>query len=317
MTGNPGSAGPGRYSRLYDVRIAEEHTIAGAVVYEEIRRFCARNQAEGIEDVKQDGKYYCYTSAQRIAKHLRISLATVERKLKKLCAAGLIHKKARTGTAVDNNNPRALLYFAEDYGQFTHQAKTPNAYRQNEGTPYRQNEGTERKYLKRSKEQGACKDQTTYAKATGETRTTTTTTTREHTPRSTRSADGPVPFAQVIAEALKNTQPQPRKPKPIPDAQIKVIEAAQAAQAAEDEERIVPELRNLVKHYLARRIVPQPIREMMETALQEESIPFYDGWNPDVLRAWVKQLQAMPKQEETIETTIFWKPQDNHQAQLA
>jgi len=165
MAGNPGSEGPGRYLRLFDVRIAREHGITGALVYEEIRRFCARNQAEGIDDVKHGDKHYCYTSAQRIAKHLELSPSTVERKLKNLCAAGLIHKKARTGTAVDNNNPKALLYYAEDYGQFTHQAKTPNAYRQNEGTPYRQNEGTERKYLERSNKSADLKDQTTSAKA--------------------------------------------------------------------------------------------------------------------------------------------------------
>ena len=152
----------------------------------------------------------------------------------------------------------------------------------------------------------------------GETRTKTTTTTREHTPRSTRSADGFETFAQVIEKApKKKTQPRPLSPKPLSDAQIRINQEAQAARAAEDEERLIPELRNLLTSLLGSQQVPQPILETIEAALQKEYNPFYDGWDIDVLSAWVKQLQAMPKQEETIETTIFWKPQDNHQAQLA
>jgi len=278
-----GSEGPGRYLRTYDVRIADEHTIAAAVVHEEVRRFCARNQAEGIDAVKHDGKYYCYTSAQRIAKHLRMSLATVERALKKLYAAGLIQKETRWGTKVHSFNPNAMLYFAAKYESCA-QAKAPNAYRQNEGTPYRQNEGTERKYYKRSKKQGACKD-TSAREATDETRTNPPATIT--TPQ--RSADGPVIFAQVIAEALKNTQPQPRRPKLLSDAQIRINEAAQAAQAAEAEKTLPPELRNLATSLLESRDVPQSMRETIEAAIQREFK------NPEVLGAWINDLQAMPK----------------------
>ena len=67
---------------------------------------------------------------------------------------------------------------------------------------------------------------------------------------------------------------------------------------------MVEGLRELVTTLLDRRVVPKDLRKTIEAALLEEYNPFYDGWDIDVLRAWVEQLQNMPKQEKIIETPI-------------
>lgn len=313
MTENPGSAGPGIYLRTYDIRIKKKYGIAAAGVHEEIRRYCAHNQEKVIEDVKMGGKYYCYTSAQRIGKHLSYTKVTVERALKKLCAAGLIQKESRWGTKVHSKNPNALLYFAEEYGCCA-QANSPNAYDQNDGTPYDQNDGTERRKVEAKQKSAVLKDQTTSARTRSKEaavscergKSKPTTKTKNYT----RSADGPQPIGQAIARAIDG-QPSIRKnlsyeshgrsgpvERKLSGAQIRENEEAEkkaaAISAAEEEKRMVEGLRELVTTLLDRRVVPKDFRKTIEAALLEEYNPFYDGWDIDVLRVWVEQLKAMP-----------------------
>jgi len=261
-----------------DKRIADKHGPSAAFIHHQIGRFCAYNKAEGIDAVKIGGVYWMYMSHERIKAALPwLSISTIRRSIKILIQAGLLESRLRRGTKTERlSSPAALMYRALKYvgaGVF----KMNNRGVQNEHIDLVKLDPEKKKQERR-----------VYASASkGETRTKTTTTTREHTPRSTRSADGPIIFAQVIAEALKNTQPQPRKPKPLSEAQIRINEAAQAAQAAEDEERLIPELRNLVAILLGSRDIPQRMRETIEAAIQGEFKNTY------MLRRWIKQLQAM------------------------
>lgn len=141
--------------RTYDERIAAAHGINAALVHEEIRRWCAYNTETVQDDTLIDGRVWCYLSAQRIADHHSyISIATVKRSLKTLTAAGLLHKRHRAGTGLDNGNPTALLYHAVspvDKGG----VKSVTSY-QNDPTPgikmipptQYQNDTTERRVLK-------------------------------------------------------------------------------------------------------------------------------------------------------------------------
>jgi hypothetical protein len=137
--------------RTFNIEIAARLDINAACVYEEIRRWCEYNADRNDGTVHIEGKFWMYTSAQRIqARFPFMSLSTVERALKKLSAAGFIHKRKRKGSPAENGNPQALLYHAPEY-------KKP--YRQNDGRGtvkmteggYRQNDGTERKKLRTNK----------------------------------------------------------------------------------------------------------------------------------------------------------------------
>lgn len=283
MAENGSAAGPGRFLRTYDIRIKTVCGIAAAEVHEEIRRWCAHNQAEGIENVKQDGEYYCYTSAQRIGKHVGYSKVTVERALKKLIAAGLIQKESRWGTKVHSFNPNAMLYFAAEYESCA-LVNSPNAYHQVEGTPYHQVEGTERMYSKRSKKSALdLKD----ARDKNETLKPPPATTI--TPR---SADG----FKHLGSAFEKRPQYPPIEKPLSEEWIKIDQAeqaaqaaAEAAQAAEQEKELITGLRDLTNSLLGSRDAPQDLRETIEAEIQGEFKNHY------TLSGWIKQLQAMPK----------------------
>lgn len=275
-----------------DSKIAVPHGPNAAHIHHQIGRWCAYNKAEGIDAVKIDGAYWMYMSHERIKAALPwMDISTIRRNIKRLIRAGLLETRLRKGTKTERiSSPSALLYRALKYvdaGVF----KMNSRGVQNEQVRGGQNEHVEYVNLEPEKKKQVRR---VYAIASkGENRTKTTTT-REHSPRSTRSADGFETFGQVIEKApKKKTQPRPLSPKPLSDAQIRINQEAQAAQAAEDKERLIPGLRDLATTLLIRRDVPQPIRETIEAALQEEYNPFYDGWDHDVLYAWVKQLQAM------------------------
>jgi len=258
-----------------DSRIAVKVGPNAAHIHHQIGRWCAYNQAEAIAAVKIGGVYWMFMSHERIQAALPwMDISTIRRNIKKLIRAGLLETRLRKGTQTERkSSPRALMYRALKYEL----CKMNSRGGQNEQIDLVKLEPEKKKQKRR-----VCANA-----SKGENQTKTTTTTREHTPRSTRSADGPIIFAQVIAEALKNTQPEPRKPKPLSEAQIRINEAAQAAQAAEDEERLIPELRNLVAILLGSRDIPQRMRETIEAAIQGEFKNTY------MLRRWIKQLQAM------------------------
>lgn len=306
MAENAGSAaGPGRYLRnyQYDTRIRERYGIVAALVHQEILRRCAYNQAEAIAAVKIGGKYYMYTTAQRIADHLGYTERTIERALKKLYAAGLIQKETRWGTKVHNGNPNALLYYAEEYGEFAHQAETPNRSDIVSGQIIAKSEANPRACHLLTSSQAYVEEKTpaTRSKEAAAFRERVKARSKTKPRRGTyvqnghrvRSADGPQPIAQAIDQVIgkppENIQPEPRKPKPLSPEQIRINEADKAAQAAEAEKTLPAALRNLATSLLESRDVPQIMREMMEAAIQREIK------NPDVLRAWINDLQAMPK----------------------
>lgn len=313
MAGNPGSEGPGEHLGTYDKRIAKKYGMPVAVVHEEVRRYCAYNQEKVNMDVKHGDKYYMFTSAQRMHRYFgTYCLRTIESALKKGCAAGLIHKKARTGTAVDNNNPKALLYYAEDYGQFTHQAKTPTrtaaiAVGRTAGIAV-QNVRT----LNETKKSTDLKDQTTSAKARSkeaaffrEKVNARSKTKPQRVPYAqnehrVRSVDGFKPIGQVINKRPYCPQLPPPIERPLSawwiriDQEEKAAEAAaQAAEAAEQEKGLIAGLRDLVIYHLDHFPLPQDLRETLEAAILEEYSPTFDGWDIDVLNAWVKQLLAI------------------------
>lgn len=275
--------------RSIDAGIALEHGVPAAFVHHQIGRWCAYNQAEAIDAVLIDGAYWMYISHERLHAALPwYTVRTIRRAIETLNRAQLLHKRLRKGTKAERSgSPAALLYRAINYvdaGVF----KMNNRGGQNVQVGGGQNVHVEYSKLEPEKKNSvdACgvdrsKDQITREATDGN---------YAKNGHGERSTDGFQHIGQTIdGQPPENTQPQPRRPKPLSPEQIKEIEAAKAAKAAEDEERLIPELRNLVAILLESRHVPQPMRETIEAALQKEIE------NSDVLCAWVNDLQAMSK----------------------
>jgi len=106
---------------------------------------------------------------------------------------------------------------------------------------------------------------------------------------------------QPIRETDQSEQQPFYRGVPYTAEQTRYFAAAQAKTITEtlaaEQEKLVPDLRNLVAMLLDSRVVPQNIRESIEAGRREE-------YNYAVLYAWCVLLDALPEQPMVIEAPI-------------